>query len=206
MTAEHGGRWLGSDAPRGDAYDARLQARLVGRNPHGEADFVEQLAGRWFSAKAATLKMLDGGCGTGRVSIELARRDFDIIGVDLDPAMLGTARIKAPDMSWLLGDLASTDLGHAVDLAVLAGNVMIFVGRGHEGAVLSNIARQITPGGLLVAGFQIQPGGLDPDEYDALAATAGLEPVERWSTWDRAPWTPASSYVVLVHRAAPAQG
>jgi len=182
-------------------YDAALQQRLAGQNPHGEADFVERLSrtrsGDGFRPEAVAV--LDGGCGTGRVGIELARRGFDVTGVDSDPRMLEAARRKAPELPWLLGDLASVQPDRPFDMIVLAGNVLIFVGRGHEPAVVENLARLLAPGGCLVAGFQLTPGGFSPAEYDALAAARGLTLVERWATWDAEPYAPDGHYAVSVH-------
>jgi hypothetical protein len=53
----------------------------------------------------------------------------------------------------------------------------------------------------LVAGFSVQPGRLDVPPYDAHAAAAGLALVERWATWDRAPFE-GGDYAVSVHRRA----
>ncbi|MHB8618789.1 MAG: class I SAM-dependent DNA methyltransferase [Chloroflexota bacterium] len=184
---------FGKDLPTGAEYDARLARRLEGQHPHGEADFVEALRGR---------TVLDGGCGTGRVGIELARRGLDVVGVDVDPGMLDTARIKATDVEWVQADLADVDLGRTFDVVLLAGNVMIFVGRGQEGGLLRNMARHLAPAGRLVAGFQLIPGGLTVAEYDRLAAAAGLILEERWSTWERQAWQPSSNYAVSVHRVA----
>ena len=115
--------------------------------------------------------------------------------------MLGTARRKDPSTDWVLGDLAAIDIGRLFDLAVLAGNVMIFLAPGTEGPVVANLARHLRPGGLLVAGFQLQPGRLSIERYDELAAAAGMDLAERWSTWDCAPWDGgASGYAVSVHR------
>src|SRR2546430_3503284 len=52
---------------------------------HGEANFV---------VRFAPASVLDGGCGTGRVGRELARRGIEVVGVDIDPQMLATARRK----------------------------------------------------------------------------------------------------------------
>jgi hypothetical protein len=82
----------------------------------------------------------------------------------------------------------------------MAGNVMIFVDAGTEEAVVANMARHLAPGGLLVSGFQLQPGSLNLDRYDVFAARAGLELAERWSTWDRNPWGGHGDYAVSVHR------
>ena len=142
--------------------------------------------------------MLAAGCGTGRVSIELAKRGFEVVGVDLDPMMLDEARHKAPDIEWVLGDLATLRLKRVFDAAVLAGNVMIFVGPGTEGDVLARIAEHVRPDGLVVTGFQLS-GRLTLDDYDAAAVGAGLDLTDRYSTWDRQPFA-GGDYVVNVHR------
>jgi SAM-dependent methyltransferase len=175
-----------------DEYDAAYDVRAAaGHDVHGEATFVQRLDVR---------SVLDAGCGTGRVARELARRGLDVVGLDLDPRMLATARRKAPELDWRLGDLAVVDLGRTFDLVLLAGNVMLFVTPCTEGAVLANLARCLRPGGLLVAGFQLREGQLDLERYDALAAAAGLELRQRWATWDCEPWRPGGEYAVSVHR------
>ena len=60
-----------------------------GKSIHGEADLV---------CRFEPGSVLDAGCGTGRVAIELAARGIDVVGVDLDPAMLDHARLKAPSL------------------------------------------------------------------------------------------------------------
>ncbi|HVW33308.1 MAG TPA: class I SAM-dependent methyltransferase [Acidimicrobiia bacterium] len=163
---------------------------------HGEADFVEALGPR---------SVLDAGCGTGRVAIELARRGLEIVGLDADPGMLSAARAKAPGIDWVEADLSDFDLPGAggrrrFDLALLAGNVMIFVVPGTEGAVLEHVAAHLVSGGRLVAGFQLMPGRLALDRYDDLAAAAGLTLEARYATWERDPWVPGGDYAVSVHR------
>ncbi len=155
--------------------------------------------------------MLDAGCGTGRVAIELAQRGHHVVGVDLDPAMLDLARNKAPELAWIQGDLASTvisrdsvisgdaDERRLFDAAVAAGNVMIFLERGTEAAVVANIASHLRPGGALVAGFQLSDGYLALHVYDALAERNGLELDARYSTWEGAPFD-GGDYAVSVHR------
>ncbi|HEX6382688.1 MAG TPA: class I SAM-dependent methyltransferase [Acidimicrobiia bacterium] len=170
----------------------------TGKDMHGEATFMEALGVR---------SVLDGGCGTGRVAIELACRGHEVVGVDADPGMLSAARAKAPELEWVLADLSDFTLPDAdgpgprrFDAAVLAGNVMIFVTPGTEGAVLERIAAHLYPGGLLVAGFQLVAGRIDLEQYDELAAAAGLALSDRFATWDRHPWTSGGDYAVSVHR------
>lgn len=185
-------RWLRTKDITGDAYDAGYDRRAAaGENVHGEADFVMRLAPG---------SVLDAGCGTGRVARELARRGVDVVGVDLDESMLATARRRSPELTWIQADLASVDLGRTFDVAVAAGNVMILLTPGTEPDVLTSLARHLRPGGPLVAGFQLRSDQLTLADYDALAAAAGFQLVERWSTWDRDPWRTDSDYVLSVHR------
>jgi SAM-dependent methyltransferase len=115
--------------------------------------------------------------------------------------MLQTARAKKPGLRWVEADLA--DLASAVDaefdLVLLAGNVMIFLAPGTEGAVLRSVGERLLPGGLLVSGFSIRPDRLSLNHYDELTEDAGLQPVARWATWSRDPFT-GGDYAVSVHR------
>jgi SAM-dependent methyltransferase len=186
-------RWQQSDVPRGAAYDRRFEDLAdSGFDVHGEAALVA-------SYRPATV--LDAGCGTGRVAIELARLGHDVVGADVDPSMLEAARAKAPGLTWVEADFTdpSLDLGRTFDVVVMAGNVLIFVPSGTEAQVIANAARHLSPGGRLVAGYSLRPGGLQPSGHDAYAAAAGLELEDRWSTWDRHPYTPGDTYTVSVH-------
>ena len=116
--------------------------------------------------------------------------------------MLAAARTKAPDLTWVEGDLTDPDLdfGRSFDIVVMAGNVLIFVPTGTEGRVIANAARWLVPGGRLVTGYSIAAGGFGPTEHDDLAARSGLALEDRWSTWDRRPFEPEDRYAVSVHR------
>jgi SAM-dependent methyltransferase len=185
-------RWLRTRSIHPAEYDAAYEQRAAsGENVHGEADLIEHFQPG---------SVLDAGCGTGRVARELARRGYDAAGVDIDPDMLAVAREKAPAMPGHTADLATVDLHRAFDLVVMAGNVMIFLAPGTEAAVVANMARHLTPGGRLIAGFQLQPGRLTPATYDRHAQDAGLALEHRWATWDRAPWHPGAPYAVSIHR------
>lgn len=190
-------RWQQTDAPRGVEYDARWGAMAAsGENIHGEADLVEALL-----VESGGRTVLDAGCGTGRVAIELHRRGFAVTGLDADLDMLTEARAKAPELAWLHGDLADSgalaDIA-PVDLVLLAGNVMIFLQPETEERVLVNLAGRLNPGGLLVAGFSLQPDRLTLEHYGAAAGAAGLRPVSRWATWERDPFADGD-YAVSVH-------
>ena len=193
--------WEIGGASQGDVYDdrwKRMEAR--GEWVHGEADLV-----CWFEPDS----VLDAGCGTGRVAIELDRRGLDVVGVDIDQRMLDEARAKAPNVGWVLDDLVDVDVtgpGGArrlFDLVVMAGNVMVFVEVGTEAAIVANMAGHLAPGGRLVTGFRLGLTPLTFADYDRFAAAAGLELEHRWTTWDREPYD-GGSYAVTVHRRPPA--
>ncbi len=198
-------RWSSDpDVPRGERYDERFRRLATsGANVHGEADLVESLLGDRSTRDGAgqRVSVLDAGCGTGRVAIELARRGFDVVGVDLDAAMLAAARAKAPQLAWHIGDLATLDLGRSFDAVVLAGNVMVFVTPGDEAAVVARCAAHLAAGGLLIVGFQVATDRFDPADLDEAGSVAGLTLIERWATWDRKPWPGDGLYQVSVHRA-----
>jgi SAM-dependent methyltransferase len=177
----------------GDAYDARWKELAAkGQSIHGEADFV---------CRFEPASVLDAGCGTGRVAIELADRGIDVVGVDLDDSMLAAARVKAPDLTWITADLLDVDLGRRFDVVVLPGNVMIFVAPGTETAIVANLARHVAADGHLVAGFQLGRG-YDLERYDGDCAAAGLALAARYATWEGAPWKSGGDYAVSVHRHA----
>lgn len=161
----------------------------TGVDVHGEATFVR-------GYRPATV--LDAGCGTGRVAIELARHGIEVVGVDVDDSMLATARHRAPEIGWHRGDLADLDLGRTFDVVVMAGNVPLFTARGTEPALVAGVARHVVPGGVLIAGFSLDRG-YTTAAYDAHCVAAGLTLAERFATWSRDPFT-GGDYAVSVHR------
>lgn len=202
MAAENGGRRVTESPPEDwdrwrhqvslTDYDERWRCiEAAGGNPHGEADFVWSLHPR---------SVLDGGCGTGRVAIELARRGLDVVGTDLDQDMIALARAKAPELTWVHADLSELELATRFDAVVLAGNVIPYVAAQRRRAAVLACARHLAPGGRLIAGFQLQPGWPTVGDYDMWCEDAGLEYQARYATWDRDPFTGRGSYAVSVHR------
>ncbi|MER7170617.1 class I SAM-dependent DNA methyltransferase [Streptomyces mesophilus] len=189
----------------GDEYAARFEALArSGKDVHGEARFCSALV-------PVGARVLDAGCGTGRVAIRLAELGYDCVGIDLDSSMLDVARTQAPELTWARTDLAEFDpalLGIAADfdLVVAAGNVFPLLAAGTEATVVARLAAALRPGGLLVAGFGLDaahlpvPPGLTTAQYDAHCAAAGLTLVGRFATWDGDPYE-GGGYAVSVHRA-----
>ncbi|MEO5951983.1 MAG: class I SAM-dependent methyltransferase [Chloroflexia bacterium] len=162
-------------------------------NSNPEADFI-------YSLRPAPSTILDAGCGTGRLAIALYERGFSPTGVDISTSMLSKPRFSAPHLSWRLGDISCVRLEKRFDAIVLAGNVMIFLRKGTEQAVLSNMARHLAPSGTLITGFFLSMGRLQIDDYDRYAKHAGLTLEARYSGWQREPWQYNSNYAVSLHK------
>jgi trans-aconitate methyltransferase len=192
-------RWLAeTGGTRGPEYARRFAALAAsGQEVHGEADFCDRLL-------APGSRVVDGGCGTGRVGIELARRGHHVVGADVDGSMLAEARRAAPDLTWLeadLLDLAPDDVGAPADLVVLAGNVVVYLTPGTEPDLPPHLAGWLAPGGLLVAGFAADRH-VGVADWDAWCAAAGLEHVASHAGWDGSPLGEGgdAAYLVSVHR------
>jgi SAM-dependent methyltransferase len=143
--------------------------------------------------------VLDAGCGTGRVAIELARRNVAVVGVDVDASMLAVARQRAPQLEWVQAELTEFDLDRVFDVVVMAGNVLLFTPSGTEAALVAGCARHVVSTGALVAGFQLDRSYSLAD-YDDHCRAAGLQLTERYATWDREPFLDGGGYAVSVHR------
>ncbi|MFE9611227.1 class I SAM-dependent methyltransferase [Streptomyces sp. NPDC006012] len=188
----------------GQDYAARFAALArSGKDMHGEARFCAALV-------PVGARVLDAGCGTGRVMIRLAELGYDCVGVDLDASMLAVARQQAPELPWFQADLAEfvpAGLGIAADfdLVVAAGNIFPLLSAGTEATVVERLAAALRPGGLLVAGFGLDeahlpvPPGITLSEYDDCCTAAGLTLVDRFATWDADPYDDGG-YAVNVHR------
>jgi rhodanese-related sulfurtransferase/precorrin-6B methylase 2 len=173
-------------------YDARFERlAAAGNEVHGEADFIAALS---------PTKVLDAGCGTGRIAIELTRRGIDVTGVDLDADMIAAAVAKAPGQPWLVDDLARMQLPGRFDLVAMPGNVMLFCQPDDRRLIVHNLAAHLLPGGALVAGFSLERGGYSLAQWDEHCAASGLVMEARHATWNRQPFVAGGGYHVSVHR------
>jgi SAM-dependent methyltransferase len=151
-------------------------------------------------------RILDAGCGPGRLGAVLHDRGHDVVGVDADPVLIAAAIEDHPGPRWLVADLAELDLPsmgvtEPFDAAVAAGNVLAFVAPETEGAVLRRIAAHLIPDGLAVVGFGAGRG-YELDAFDRDAVGAGFTVEHRFATWDLRPWSDDSDFAVSVLRLA----
>ncbi len=167
----------------------------AGDDLDGEARLIDAMAPR-------AARILDAGCGPGRVGSRLAALGHRVVGVDLDPALIAAAEQDHPGPTWVVADLAELDLAamglpHEFDVAVCAGNVMPFLDPSTRRAALSCIGAHLVPGGRLAVGFG---SGRDYafEEFFADVAAAGLVEELRLSTWDLRPFSTSSDFLVAV--------
>ena len=163
----------------------------------GEARLVDAMLARGS-------RVLDAGCGPGRVGGYLHDVGHEVVGVDVDPVLIAAAEEDHSGPRWLVGDLADLDLrAHGVtglfDAIVSAGNVMTFLAPSTRRAVLARLRAHVAPDGRAAIGFGASRG-YPFEEFLADARAAGWEENLLLSTWDLRPFTPDAEFLVAVLR------
>ncbi len=95
--------------------------------------------------------VLEIACGTGRVSIPMARLGFAVTGLDIVPGMLEQARSKSADLPtrWVEGDARTFDLGEQFRLIFLTGNAFqAFLTCTDQEALLARVQAHLHDEGL----------------------------------------------------------
>ncbi len=96
--------------------------------------------------------VLEIACGTGRVSIPIARLSVAVTGVDLVPGMLDQARRKSAGLPvrWVEGDGRTFDLGDHFRLIFLTGNAFQqFLTNADQAALLERVRAHLHDEGVL---------------------------------------------------------
>lgn len=191
---------VAADPGHSDWYIERFRAmERAGQDLAGEARLVDAMASR-------NARILDAGCGPGRVGGYLAEAGHQVVGVDVDPALIEAAEKDHPGPRWLVGDLAELDLpargiADPFDIIVSAGNVMTFLAASTRVQVLTRLCAHLADDGRAVIGFgagrEYEFGQFFDD-----AATAGFTTDLLLSTWDVRPFTDDSDFLVAVLRRA----
>jgi cyclopropane fatty-acyl-phospholipid synthase-like methyltransferase len=165
--------------------NAFWRAAVPAEATRAEVDFLER-AGRLRPGS----RVLDFPCGSGRHSLELARRGHRVTGLDVSAEAIehgrNSARAEGLDVDLRVGDMACVPIDLRVDLAICMGNSFGYLE--HAGTVrfLADLACIVEPGGALVidSGFVAESmlpnlqmdeppmtlGGIEADsvnEYDA---------------------------------------
>lgn len=177
-------------------YVERFRAMAAkGDDLDGEARCIDAMVAR-------NARVLDAGCGPGRVGGYLHRAGHEVVGVDLDPVLIAAAEQDHPGPTWMVADLSELDLPAAgvaegFDLAVCAGNVMAFLDPATRCEVLQRLGAHLRPSGRVVVGFGANRGYEFADFFDD-ARAGGLALDATYSTWDLRPFTSESGWLVAV--------
>lgn len=176
----------------------RSMAR-AGEDLAGEARLVDAMAPRG-------ARILDAGCGPGRLGGYLAASGHDVVGVDVDPVLIEAAGQDHPGPRWLVGDLAELDLPargitEPFDVILLAGNVMTFLAPSTRVQVLRRLRTHLGSDGRAVIGFGAGRGyAFTQFLHDA--TDAGFVPDLLLSTWDLHPFNDDADFLVAILRPA----
>ncbi len=140
-------------------------------------------------------RILDLACGTGRHSIALARRGFDVVGVDISSDLIeiaeGEAAIREVDAEFILTDLRNLDFSERFDrvLSLHGGAIGYFEDDAENRRAFEIVAAALRPGGAHLAQLP-----------NALFAQAHL-PQKTWAAGEQSvellerDWDPATRYM-----------
>ena len=106
-------------------------------------------------------RVLDAGCGAGRMSRYLAERGCLVEGADLSPGMVTMARRCHPDLAFTVGSL--TDLPYRDDrfAGVMLWYSIIHAPPSGLARIFAEASRVLRPGGHVLVGFQAGEGTRD---------------------------------------------
>ena len=191
-------RMTEEDPEHSTAYVQRFRTLAAdGFDLGGEARLVDAMLPRG-------ARVLDAGCGPGRVGAVLHAAGHRVVGVDVDPVLIAAAEEDHPGPRWLLRDLAELDLTEdeePFDGVVCAGNVMTFVAPSTRRQVLERLRAHVHEESRAAFGFGAGRG-YDFDEFLADARSAGWAPDLLLATWDLRPFTPDAEFLVALLRPA----
>jgi SAM-dependent methyltransferase len=161
----------------GPGYLALYDAFLAERTPV-EVDQIEALL-----QLRPPRRILDLPCGQGRHAIELARRGYQVTGVDLSPYMLGVAKQRADaagvQVRWLTGDMREPLRGERFDLVLnLFTSFGYFDDEADDQKVVAAAAATVAPGGrflLEVINGERVMGNFQEREWFTIGQTAVME-------------------------------
>ena len=139
------------------------------RNTAHLYDLVQEFSGKDYDAESAMLTsqisaavptaeaLLDVACGTGGHLVHL-KHHFEVTGIDLDPTMLAEAHRRLPGVDLIEADMRTFDLGRQFDAVVcLFSSVGYLPDRGALEEAIANMARHLSPGGVLIVDGWVRP-------------------------------------------------
>lgn len=131
---------------------AYIYDNLIDQDYEKWADYIEEIFKKY--NKKPNL-VLDLGCGTGSITNILAKRGYDMIGVDLSPDMLNVARDKACDegldVLYLCQDIREFELYGTVDAIICTLDVLNYITEPEDlSRVFSLVKNYLNPDGIFI--------------------------------------------------------
>lgn len=161
-------------SPPADPFDLRGVARAydtvaedyASRLPDTRAEAPLDLAMVDAFAEAVTstdadARVLDAGCGAGRMSRYLADRRCRVEGVDLSSNMIAMAKRDHPDLVFTPASLTDLPFHDDEFAGVLLWYSIIHTPPAGQARIFAEVARVLRPGGHLLVGFQSGEGTRD---------------------------------------------
>ena len=137
------------------AYANFYDALYAGKDYPAECDFLEEIFQQHAGNPIRTI--LDVGCGTGGHALQMARRDFEVTGVDRSGPMLSVARTKAASLKvahvpvFREGDARTLDLATKFDVVMSMFAVISYMTANEDLMGVFRAARKhLNPGGLFI--------------------------------------------------------
>ncbi|QQU25565.1 class I SAM-dependent DNA methyltransferase [Corynebacterium ulcerans] len=163
----------------------------AGNDIVGEARLIDAMAQRG-------ARILDAGCGQGRIGGYLSERGHTVVGVDIDDYLISQARLNYPHATWHVTDLGCETIpDNGFELVVCAGNVMTFIAPENRADALKNIYDATAVGGRCVLGFGAGRGYIFPHFFEDLRA-AGFSIDANFESWDLRPFSEESTFLVSI--------
>ncbi len=132
-------------------YADKYEKEIYTQGTLGEVDFIEKEI-----AYDKNCKILDIGCGTGRHDIELAKRGYNVTGIDLSSSMLAKAREKAAksdvNVDFQLADARKLQFEHQFDVVIMLceGGFSLMETDEMNFEILKNAAKALKKNGKLI--------------------------------------------------------
>ena len=146
------------------AYDAvagDYAARLPDTRAEAAVDLAMVDAFAAAVAKESDPRVLDAGCGAGRMSRYLAERGSRVEGVDLSAGMVSMARRDHPGLEFVVGSLLDLPWPGDEFAGVLLWYSIIHTPPAGQGRIFEEAARVLRPQGHVLVGFQSGEGVRD---------------------------------------------
>lgn len=105
-----------------------------------------------FATKDSDSRVLDLGCGTGRITLAISQTDCSVAGVDPHQPSIDAAKAKPGTdlVEWIVGDSRAIPFGHQFDVAIMSSNVVQAILEDTELArIFQDIADHLSAGGRL---------------------------------------------------------